>query len=279
MNTEQRLKAEMTTIFPLKRSPLVHCMTNEITCESMANALLYIDAKPVMAADQREFDDFFKQTDGLLLNIGHLSTSREASLRHASQLAQKLKKPTVVDIVGITATELRYHLSHQLLENNPEVVKGNFSEMRALCGLETKGRGVDGAEEDQEPNALIELATSLVELQKQYPKTTFLATGATDVVVSLEGTFLLNNGVKELDCFTGTGDIVGAMIAALLGLQVPVLQAIVTAVSYFNCCGEQAKYQLKTGEGLASFRHQTLDQLSVLMKQKNWAEGVTLKKL
>ena len=32
-----------------QESPLIHCMTNEITCESMAKALLYVNSKPIMA--------------------------------------------------------------------------------------------------------------------------------------------------------------------------------------------------------------------------------------
>lgn len=60
------------TALPLTSSPLVQCITNEITVESMANALLYIDAKPVMADDQREFPEFFAQSDALLLNLGHI---------------------------------------------------------------------------------------------------------------------------------------------------------------------------------------------------------------
>lgn len=44
-----KTSVKFETIFPLTTAPLIQCITNEITCESMANALLYIDAKPIMA--------------------------------------------------------------------------------------------------------------------------------------------------------------------------------------------------------------------------------------
>ena len=43
----------LENIFPLQR-PLIHCITNGITKELVANALLYVGAKPIMAEDERE---------------------------------------------------------------------------------------------------------------------------------------------------------------------------------------------------------------------------------
>ena len=56
--------------FPITEASLVHCITNEVTCETVANALLYVGAKPIMASDPREFAELFRQTDSLLLNLG-----------------------------------------------------------------------------------------------------------------------------------------------------------------------------------------------------------------
>lgn len=91
------LNHDLSNQFPLKQSPLVQCITNEITCESMANALLYVGAKPIMADDSREFKQLFTQTDALFLNLGHLSEKRQISLLEASRYAKETKKPTVVD--------------------------------------------------------------------------------------------------------------------------------------------------------------------------------------
>lgn len=259
--------------FPLKKSPLIQCITNEITCESMANALLYIDAKPVMADDPREFAEFFSQNDGLLLNLGHLSERRQANLLAASDYAVKTMTPMVIDLVGVSATSLRYELGYQLLERQPQIVKGNISEMRRFCNLNNNGRGVDSSALDQEENALAELAAHMKQLAEKYPTTTFMATGEKDLVVSKEQSAVLENGVPELDRFTGTGDIVGAIACALLGVGMEAMQASIAALSYFNLCGEQAKANART-QGLADFRHETMNQLSLLMVNKSWHRDV-----
>lgn len=258
-------------IFPLTNSPLVQCITNEITCESMANALLYIDAKPIMADDAREFAELFDQTNSLLLNLGHLSMEREQNLLAAARFAEQTQTPVVIDLVGVAATELRYELAHQLAACRPTVIKGNSSEMRAYCGLQSNARGVDASAEDQEEEQLLLLAKAMQAEANQHPGTVYLATGEKDLVVSSTHASFLANGVAELDRFTGTGDIVGALIAALLGVGNDAFVATITAVSYFNLCGEAAR---KRTTGLANFRQETLNQLSLLMNQVEWAADI-----
>jgi len=262
------IKRKVSNVFPLKRAPLVHCITNEVTCETVANALLYVGAKPIMAADPREFDALFQQTDSLLLNIGHLSEQRAASLAAAAASARKQEKPTVVDLVGFGISELRNGIGQQLVAENPTVVKGNISELRNFCQLSSHARGVDGSALDQGEEALEELVEALQRAAKAYPQTTFLATGSQDIIVDQQRTWRLTNGVPELDRFTGTGDVVGALIAALLGSGVDTPEAVIAAVSYFNLCGEQAA----DGKGLAAFRQETLNQLSLQMEKEWWRE-------
>ena len=40
--------------FPLSESHLIHCITNEISCEMVANAILALGSKPVMASEEEE---------------------------------------------------------------------------------------------------------------------------------------------------------------------------------------------------------------------------------
>lgn len=253
--------------FPLPYAPLIQCITNEITCESMANALLYIDAKPVMATDIREHQAFVGQSSSLLLNLGHISMEREYSLLVAAEIAMQTATPFVIDLVGVAATQLRFDLARKLSQSIPAVVKGNISEMRAFVGLKSNARGVDADESEQGEQELQRLMQAMKHEASQHPETVYLATGKKDLVVTSEHTIILDNGVGELDRFTGTGDIVGALIAALLGTQNSPLPAVISAVSYFNLCGEIAK---KTTVGLANFRQETLNQLSLLMNQTDW---------
>ena len=257
-----------------QQSPLIHCVTNEITCESMANALLYVNSKPIMADDPREFDELFQQTNGLLLNLGHLSSEREKQLIISSEYAKRFKTPTVIDVVGVSASSLRKKLALALMTNEPQVVKGNTSEMKKLVDLESHGRGVDGHAFDQNQASLEKLSEKLKEYTLKYPETCFLATGETDVIVTREATYFLKNGVPELDKITGTGDMVGALIASLLGQGETVETSLVIAVSYFNLCGEKAAQRVSQPIPMSDFRNQLMNQLSILLEEGKWWKDI-----
>ncbi|AKP67571.1 hydroxyethylthiazole kinase [Companilactobacillus ginsenosidimutans] len=257
--------------FPLSHSPLVHCITNEITIESVANALLYINAKPVMVADIREFPELFEQIDSLFLNLGHISPEREIALLEAGKMASSMRIPFVIDLVGIVISKIRFDLSKELLDFKPTIVKGNISEMRTFCGLSSHGRGVDSASSDQSSNSVDELMNAMFEKAQNHPETTFIATGATDLIVSKNSRLELKNGVPELDRFTGTGDIVGALMTALVEHEHDGLVAGVAAISYLNICAENA---IESTEGLADFRQETLNQLSLLINNEYWYESI-----
>ena len=257
-----------------QQSPLIHCVTNEITCESMANALLYVNSKPIMADDPREFDELFQQTNALLLNLGHLSPEREKQLIISSEYAKRFKTPTVIDVVGVSASSLRKKLALSLMTNEPQGVKGNTSEMKKLVDLESHGRGVDGHASDQNQASLEKLSEKLKEYTSKYPETCFLATGETDVIVTREATYFLKNGVPELDKITGTGDMVGALIASLLGQGETVETSLVIAVSYFNLCGEKAAQQVSQPVPMSDFRNQLMNQLSTLLEEENWWKDI-----
>ena len=258
----------LENIFPLQR-PMIHCITNGITKELVANALLYVGAKPMMAEDEREIESVIQVSSAVLLNIGHLIEQKETCIIKAAKLANKAQKPLVVDAVGIVGLSNRLALVQRLLDIGVTVVKGNISEMRRLAGLKSSAKGVDSAKEDQSMMELQELAHALRKLAKTYPQTVFLATGEQDLVITDSNCICLKNGVDSLELFTGTGDVVGALIAGVLGSGIEPLEATIGAISYFNVCGEKASKVLQ--QGMESFRIETCNQLSKLYKE-NWQE-------
>lgn len=253
--------------FPLEKVPLVQCITNVVTIESVANALLYIDAKPFMGDDPRGFPEFFQQNDSLFLNLGHISADREKAILSAALIALETKTPDVVDLVGVAGSKYRLKLARQLFELRPTVIKGNLSEMRAFCGLTSAARSVDVSIEDTNESAINDLVQAMTQINHSHPESLLLATGQRDLIVSDGKAIFLENGTSQLDRFTGTGDIVGALVTALLGAGMPALKATIAAISYFNLGAEKAQ---KTTIGLANFRNETLNQLPLLMNQPNW---------
>lgn len=262
------------TRLPFQKAPLIHCITNGITNEYVANALHAFGAKPIMVEDLRGIEQTVTVSDAVFLNMGHLTTDKEACIRLAMSVAHKRQKPVVIDVVGISVNKVRQQLTFDLLELKPTVVKGNVSEMRYLCGLPTLARGVDSDVSDNEEHAVLELANALQQFVKRYPQTTFLATGETDIVVDSQQQWLLKNGVPYLDRFSGSGDVVGAMCSAMLVAHKSPIEAVVDSVSYFNVSGECAN-QI---EGIGTFRIDLLNKLEKVQEQE-WVSRIKGKKV
>lgn len=266
---------KISQILPVTHSPLIHCLTNGISRELLANGILFIGGRPMMTEYLSELPASIEESDAILLNIGHLSAEREESLRSATRLAMQWGKPCVLDCVGIASLENRLNLVKELRSYPIAVVKGNISEMRRLVGLPSKGRGVDNATLDQKEEEMTELASAFADLSVESPGTAFLATGKVDLVAYQGAVYCLENGVDALDHFTGSGDLLGAIIATALSSGVSALDATIASVSFFNICAERAR---RPQEGMATFRHALLDKLS-LSHPGEWERFINMKKL
>lgn len=255
---------------PLQTAPLIHCITNAISVETVANALLYIGAKPIMTEDIRAFNDLTLQTNSLLLNLGSLSLDKGKSILAASKLAIG-KEPVVLDVVGIASAKSAMKVAKKIIADQPTIVRGNISEMRALCDLQTHGRGVDGSLLDQTDEELINLITALKQLPQE---SVYVATGTKDIVVARNNVWVLSNGVPELDRFTGSGDTLSGLLAALLGEGASPEDAAIQAISYLNIAGETAKSKTVTS-GIAEFRQLFLNELSLLgVEDSDWINKI-----
>ena len=96
--------------------PLVHNITNYVTVNDCANALLAIGASPIMADDIAEAGDISAISSALVLNIGTLNQRTVASMLAAGKRANKLGIPVVFDPVGAGASKLRNDTTEEILE-------------------------------------------------------------------------------------------------------------------------------------------------------------------
>ena len=118
--------------------PLIHCITNKVTMNDCANALLAIGGSPIMADDEAEVEDITSICQGLLINIGTLNQATIPSMMKAGKKANALQHPVLLDPVGIGASQLRYQTTQQLLkEVHFDVIRGNISEMKALMNIQS----------------------------------------------------------------------------------------------------------------------------------------------
>lgn len=237
--------------------PLIHCITNPISINQCANAILAVGARPMMAEHPREVSEITRTADALLLNIGNITDARMTSMPISLKEAVKKKIPVVLDIVGFACSSLRREFVNELMKIAvPTVVKGNYSEIVALYDENYRSIGVDSEECIDAETA----EKAAVSLAKKYD-TIILATGETDIVTDGKRLVYLHNGTKQLSEITGTGCMLGALCAAYLAMDNN-FDSVIYACGMLVISGERAE----TRNGNGTFMQKLTDYLSVLTK-------------
>ena len=90
-----------------KSAPLIHNITNYVTVNDVANALLACGASPIMADEEEDAVAITAICGGLTINIGTLNKRTVATMRAAGKCAGELGHPIVLDPVGAGASPLR----------------------------------------------------------------------------------------------------------------------------------------------------------------------------
>ena len=62
-------------------APLIHCITNHISINDCANAVLALGARPIMAEHPDEAAEITRHAQALVLNLGNISASRMEAMR------------------------------------------------------------------------------------------------------------------------------------------------------------------------------------------------------
>ena len=127
-----------------EKNPLIHAITNPISINQCANAVLAVGARPVMAEHPKEVLSVTLSADALLVNLGNITDARIKSIGISSKAANKHNIPFVLDAVGVACSELRRNFAKDIiLQNRPAIIKGNYSEIKALEENDYKCFGVD----------------------------------------------------------------------------------------------------------------------------------------
>ena len=138
-----------------ERNPLIHNITNYVTVNDCANAILAIGASPIMADDIGEVEEIASISSALVINIGTLNQTTIASMIKAGRKANELNIPVVLDPVGAGASTLRNRTVEEILSQvKVAVIRGNLSELSFIAGYEASTKGVDAAKSDEKYDAL-----------------------------------------------------------------------------------------------------------------------------
>ncbi|WP_431807602.1 hydroxyethylthiazole kinase [Microbacterium paraoxydans] len=238
--------------------PLTHCLTNAVVTGFTANVLLALGAAPAMVDIVGEAEPFAGAASGLLINLGTPTPEQREASRQAVTGAVAAGTPWVLDPVAIGVLPVRTALALDLAERRPTAIRGNASEILALAGRSSGGRGVDATDDTE---AAAEAARDLALRHGAV----VAVSGPVDLVTDGLRVIRIANGHELLTKVTGGGCALGAAMAAFLGAArttgVEPLTAVAAATLVYTVAAEQAA---AVSSGPGSFAVALLDALAAV---------------
>ena len=251
-----------------EKNALTHCITNSVTINDCANAVLAIGGSPFMAEDAEELEEVVTIADVLVINIGKLSKEQIESMHISSKTANKTNTPIILDPVGVGVTELRNKTTMDLINSyDIAAIRGNITEIKAIAKLagvldeSNTAKGVDVniddiiTEENLKDNGelICELASKL--------NTTILASGPIDILSDGNLTVAIDNGDDMMPLITGSGCMLSSIVGSCIGGSNS-FDGTLVAILAMNIAGERARAKVdEKDEGTGSFRTYLIDYL------------------
>ncbi|WP_058535640.1 hydroxyethylthiazole kinase [Legionella saoudiensis] len=230
--------------------PLVLCLTNYVTMDFMANALLALGAAPLMSESPEEIDELVSLSHALYINIGTLN---DAFVKHAllaAKIANFLNKPIILDPVGAGASTLRTSAALEILPL-AQVIKGNASEIISLTGANSLTKGVESAD------PVFKAIDSARALARTYNKVVVIS-GPEDFITDGKREQMLAFGSELMPLVTGMGCTMAAVLSAFVASDPDTFQAVIHGTAYFGLCGQQTHQQTQAP---GSFKQFFIDNL------------------
>ena len=251
-----------------EKSPLTHCITNFVTVNDCANAVLAIGASPIMAEDINEVEEIVNISDALLINIGTLNHLQIESMKISSKHANKTNTPITFDPVGVGISELRNNATIDLINNyDMAVIRGNITEIKTIAKIfniidETNtAKGVDVCDDDIITKDTLKANGEIISKTAAALNTVILASGSIDILSDGKTTIAIYGGDEMMPLITGSGCMLSSIVGSCVGATNPFDGALL-AILAMNKAGEKARAQVDENDlGTGSFRTFLIDAL------------------
>ncbi|EMY79388.1 hydroxyethylthiazole kinase [Leptospira weilii serovar Ranarum str. ICFT] len=242
-------------LFELKKhSPLTHVITNVVVTNWTANVLLAVGASPAMVIAEEEAGEFAKIASALSINVGTVTGNDARAMKIAAAAARQKNIPWVMDPVAVGVLGFRTDVVKELLDLKPSVIRGNASEILALGGTGSGGKGVDSTARSSD-------VLPFAKILSENSGAVVAVSGEVDYVTNGIDVIAVPGGDPMMTKVTGVGCSLGSLIASFLGVQKDPLRATASASAVFAIAGSRAA---KESNGPGSFAVNFLDQLSRL---------------
>lgn len=268
-NKEELLQEMPKALENVRRKvPLTHCITNSVTINDCANAILAIGGSPIMAEDDEEVAEVISISDVLVINIGKLSKEQIAAMKTSSEQANKLNKPIVIDPVGAGISKLRNNTIKELVENfKIAAIRGNMSEIKAISTIigltndEKSAKGVDVSEDDIITKENLEINGQIVKNLADKLNTIIVASGPLDLISDGKITIAIDNGDDMMPLITGSGCMLSSIVGTCVEANKPLYGALLASLA-MSIAGEKARAKVdEQNLGTGSFRTYLIDYL------------------
>ncbi len=261
-----------------EKRPVVQCITNIVTVNDCANALLAVGASPTMAHHPEEMAEFAAVTDALVCNMG--ATESLDAMMAAGLKASACGHPIVIDPVGCAASAFRRGKCLELIKAvHPACIRGNAAEIRALATDHDTGRGVDdlAAEVPASPAPAVSKETSpapavseekyseVVKAALDLSRKTgaiVVASGETDYVVKGSGIYEVKGGTAWMARVTGTGCMLSSLLGAFLAVENSALSAAACCAMMNECAEKALEDTVRKAGGSGTFHICLIDAMS-----------------
>lgn len=235
-----------------EKSPLIHNITNYVVMNNTANGLLAIGASPVMAHAIDEVADMASIASALVINIGTLDAEWVESMLVAGKTALAKNIPIILDPVGAGATPYRTKVCKPIIEEcKPSIIRGNASEIMALCNANIQTKGVDSTDSS-------DIALDSAKLLAKQTGAIVVVSGQTDYITDGINVKTVKNGNPMMARVTGMGCTATAMVATFAAVNPNMLDAAVHGMAIMGIAGEIAA---KKSSGNGSLQMNFLDEL------------------
>lgn len=231
-------------------NPLILNLTNYVTMDFMANALLALGASPVMSVDLDDSLELLKYSNAININIGTLDKD---FIYRSISIAKKnnKQKPLILDPVGAGASDIRTKTAQELLKYS-SVIRGNSGEIQVLQGEESLMKGVDSYASYNK-----EMISNSQHFARE-SQTIIAISGPYDLICNEKHSYYFSHGHEIMSKVTGMGCVLSAVTATFCAIEEDFFKASSAALMFYALCGELA---YKKSHSLGFFKQYFLEEL------------------
>lgn len=245
-----------------RERPLIHHITNVVTCGDCADITASIGALPVMAFALEEVEEMVQAASAAVINTGTLLPNQLEAMIKMGKKAGEKGIPVVLDPVGAGATAYRSKAALDLLKIvKPVIIKGNGAEIGSLAGV--KGVRISGIQSIDAGDPLE--GAGRLHAVLDY-RAVIAVTGPVDVITDGKRVARVYNGHSYLPLVVGSGCMSASLVAAFAAVEKDYFLAAAAALAAMGVAGEIAAEKKKIGP--AEYKARLLDTLFYLNPQE-----------